>query len=162
MRAEIPDNFEPPVERLPRQSGPLDGSGADSAAEATMLGAWIDDRTAECPEHIEAAMAHDPALRGLIRDLRLGLFEGETASAALRDRLISLPLGRSVLGRIGGWSVAAAAAIALAFLGLQLGASTAPEPRWSPASDLAAVGLTTQVDDDVLIAMLLPDEENPS
>jgi hypothetical protein len=58
--------------------------------------------------------------------------------------------------------MAAAAAIAVAVLGMQLGASNAPEARWNPSSDLAAIGLTTQADDDILLAMLLPDEEQPS
>lgn len=140
----------------------LAGSGVESLADAAMLAAWIDDPAAACPPQIEAAMAHDPALRSLVRDLRLRQFEGETASKRLRDQLIALPLGRSVLAKIGGWSIAAAAAIALAVLGLQLGERTAPDARWSPSSDLAAMGLTTQADNDVLMAMLLPDEENPS
>lgn len=157
MRAETPQHHEPnDMLDLPASSG------MGTIADADMLAGWIDGSSAPCPPHIEAAMAHDPALRSLVRDLRLQQFKPESASAALHERLISLPMGPSVLARIGGWSIAAAAAVALAVLGLQLGAGNASEGQWNPSSDLAAMGLTTQADDDVLIAMLLPNEENPS
>ncbi len=153
MRAETPHHHESRIADLPIGS---------SLADAAAIAAWIDDPTAQCPPHIEAAMAHDPALRSLIRDLRLEQFQPEPASAALHEHLIALPMGPSVLARIGGWSIAAAAAVALAVLGLQLGAENASESQWNPSSDLAAMGLTVPADNDVLIAMLLPDQENPS
>ncbi|MCH2136246.1 MAG: hypothetical protein MK101_06645 [Phycisphaerales bacterium] len=133
---------------------------------------WIDDPAAPCPDRVLEAMAADSGLRALVRDLRLDRLPGseDVASESLQARLVALQPPRllpgSVLGRIGGWSIAAAAAVAVAFVGLHIGSSMAQSRsvahNWDAGADLAAVGLTGQTDDDDLLALLLPGEESPS
>lgn len=164
MHTQPPDShFEAHgADRTARTSA---GHGADRAFDVEALAAWIDDAQAPCPDWVIAAMAKDPALRSVVRDLRLGRWSSaadDDGSSALRARLIGLIHGPTVFARIGGWSLAAAAAIAVAVLGLYVGGTMAQSKSWNPSSDLAEVGLTSQADDDVLLAMLLPGEEDPS
>ena len=122
------------------------------------LVAWIDDDDAPCPEIIEKALAHDPALRSLVRDLRLGRLTPESASATLRNTVLDLGMPRPILATIGRWSAAAAAAIAIALLGFQLGTSAAGPRTLLQDNGLAAFGLDDTTSDDAWVALLLPEE----
>lgn len=77
-------------------------------------------------EALEALLARDTDLRSAVVDLRLGrVVTDQAPSDALRQRLHALmPTRPSIAGRIGGWSIAAAAAILLAFGGYWLGAQS--------------------------------------
>lgn len=120
--------------------------------------AWIDDDDAPCPEIIEKALAHDPALRSLVRDLRLGRLTPESASATLRNTVLDLGMPRPILATIGRWSAAAAAAIAIALLGFQLGTSAAGPRILLQDNGLAAFGLDDTTSDEVWVALLLPED----
>ncbi len=82
---------------------------------------WTDDPCEN--EALEALLAGDTDLRNAVVDLRLGRVVADQApSDALRQRLHALmPARPSSAGHIGGWSIAAAAAILLAFGGYWLG-----------------------------------------
>lgn len=120
--------------------------------------AWIDDGDAPCPEVIEHALAHDPSLRGLVRDLRLDRLTPEDASASLRNTVLDLGMPRPILASLGQWSAAAAAAIAIALLGFQLGTSAAGPRTLLQDNGLAAFGLDDTTSDDAWVALLLPEE----
>ena len=122
------------------------------------LVAWIDDGDAPCPEIIEKAMAHDPALRSLVRDLRLGRLTPESASATLRNTMLDLGMPRPILAVIGRWSAAVAAAIAIALLGFQLGTSAAGPRTLLQDNGLAAFGLDDTTSDEAWVALLLPED----
>jgi len=121
------------------------------------LAAWIDDPSAPCPPAVIEAMATDPTLRGLVVDLRLGRVEAADVSPALAARLSTLCQRRSVAGTIGRWSMAAAAAVAIAAIGFHLGTGFAP--RSMVTNELAAFGFDEPFQDDAFLAILLPEEE---
>ena len=85
------------------------------------LAAWMDDPVED--EQIESAIASDPELRSFIISSRLDNSPpAEDISPELQTRIALLvPASPGVLARIGGWSVAAAAAVLLAFGGWRLG-----------------------------------------
>ena len=138
-----------------------DHDSTEPAVGIEALAAWIHDASAPCPETIEHALASDPALRGIVRDLRLGLLEPDTASVTLRNAVIGLGMPRPVLASIGRRSAAAAAAIAIALLGFQLGTAAAGPRAFLQGNELAAFGLDDTSSDEAWIALLLP-EEDPS
>ena len=122
------------------------------------LVAWISDVGATCPDAIEHALAHDPALRSLVINLRLGRLIPEAAEAELRNTILDLGMPRPILATIGQWSAAAAAAIAIALLGFQLGTSAAGPRTLLQDNGLAAFGLDDTTSDDAWVALLLPEE----
>jgi hypothetical protein len=133
-----------------------------TSVDVDTMAAWIDNPTAPCPADIEAAMANDPALRGMIRDLRLGRFQGEVVPAHLTDALVRLGEPPAVLATIGRWSMAAAAALAIAALGFQLGTTAAGTRSVDLSNDLTAMGLTIDTDHDALLAILVSEGDSPS
>ena len=78
-------------------------------------------------------------------------------SPALAARLSTLCQRRSVAGTIGRWSMAAAAAVAIAAIGFHLGTGFAP--RSMVTNELAAFGFDEPFQDDAFLAILLPEEE---
>lgn len=78
---------------------------------------------------IEALLASDADLRAAVISLRLtGPPVADDASPQLRDRIAHLmPTRPAVIGRIGMWAAAAAAAVLLALGGWQLGSASGGE-----------------------------------
>ena len=156
-----------PNARVPLERGTMSDNRNHNPEQITSvdvdtMAAWIDDPTAACPAAIEAAMAHDPALRGMIRDLRLGRFQREPVPAHLTEALTRLGQPPAVLATIGRWSMAAAAAVAIAAIGFQLGTTAAGTRAVDMSNDLAAMGLTVDTGNDALLAMLVSEGDSPS
>jgi hypothetical protein len=91
------------------------------------LAAWAESPSED--EAVEALLASDADLRAALIAMRLtGTTEADEASPHLRNRIARLmPAQRSVIGRIGMWAAAAAAAVLLALGGWQLGSESSPE-----------------------------------
>ncbi|MCH2138112.1 MAG: hypothetical protein MK074_03575 [Phycisphaerales bacterium] len=133
-----------------------------ASLDPQMLADWIDDPQRPCPQEIIDAMAVDPTLRSMIRDLRLDRFQVEAAPAHVIDRAAALQRPTPVLATIGRWTAAAAAAIAIAVVGFQLGTASAGVQATPTQDEFAAFGLTPIDPSESLIAMLLPSEGAPS
>ncbi len=90
------------------------------------LAAWIDHP--EPDDAVESALAADADLRAFVADVRLASAldaDIEVNRDTLRRVQSLVPSRPSVVARIGGWAVAAAAAVLLAVGGWRLGAESA-------------------------------------
>ena len=124
---------------------------------------WV-DTPVESLDAVESHLANDPHMRSAAMDLRLhGIALAEEADESLRNRLHQLMPDRpSVITQIGGWAVAAAAAVLLAIGGWQLG--TATVDARSPASDslaIATFGLSGSEQDDASFLTFVTEESTP-
>jgi hypothetical protein len=98
-----------------------------SSVSEQELAAW-----AERPDEsggVDAMLASDAELRRAVIDLRLhGLPQANEPSPELRRRVgLLMPFRPAVIGRIGGWAAAAAAAVLLAIGGWRLGSTGGTE-----------------------------------
>ena len=121
-------------------------SSADALADLQWdgLAEWVD---APCENaDVESLLCHDAEARKAAIEIRLGqLASAEEIDPALRNQLYRLNrFEPAIAGRIGNWSVAAAAAVLLALCGYWLG-SLAP---------------TSAVDQDTLVASVLGFDAN--
>ncbi len=93
------------------------------------VAAWAESQCSSEHEPVEALLASDPQLRRAVIDLRLsGPPQADAASLELRRQIGHLmPTQPAIIGRIGMWAAAAAAAVLLAFGGWQLGAASESE-----------------------------------
>ncbi|MDP7070107.1 MAG: hypothetical protein QF561_02025 [Phycisphaerales bacterium] len=106
------------------------------------LAAWVESPTEH--EEVESLLAADPAWRHAVVDMRVGGLELDAdLDPDLMVRLTGLmPDPPTVLARIGGWALAAAACILLAIAGWQLGSETASERSMEQALAIATFGLS--------------------
>ncbi len=101
----------------------VDSTPPPSQPDLMDMAAWIDTPSAD--DRVDRLLASDAAWRRTVVDLRLRGPEEAPAEAVLPSRLAALIQDQpSVLARISGWSLAAAAAILLAIGGWHLGSQT--------------------------------------